>query len=743
MEQDAPLERPRIQLDFNLNWTFLRKKAGRSWLSGQGSDVKDETVCLPHCWNTQDTFFPGTKHYQGFGSYRKSFRIDPSLWLPETRWILQADSFYGLGDLWLDGSKLGDVEGQFLGFSLDLTEHLDAGKQHLLARRLDNRARRGVLPGHRMPDFILYGGLTGGLWLLRQPRLHIPRERIQVSCPNALEEIPRVHLSCGVFNGSSRQRAPRLHCAVRDPSGRIVIQREMPVDPIDPGRLSTWTDTVRIEEPKLWSVDSPQLYSLDLSLWEGSQLVDRVDQTFGLRQAEFREGQGFFLNGQRLLLRGCNRHESIPGLGSALTPALHRMDAELMKSLGFNLVRLSHYPQSRAFMDACDEMGLLVYSEVASWKSVRTGRWLRAAMRQMRGMIERDRNRPCVLLWGMGNESRSWKAYRALQEFLQDLDPSRPTTYAEHNLAKGERADTLNIPDLLSVNYDVKHLDEAVGHSRAGCILLAELANFPHAARGHLDLELVQVSWLEEYLRHILHEPAVAGYALWLFADYATERKNRNYRYSGVVDAWRLPKMSAAWHATISRKDPFLKLHGDWAVREDREPRPVFVFTNCDRVDFYRDDVLLSSAEAPVPFLHEIPFEPFDLVAKGIKDGVSVESRLIPFGEAQKVLLSPKPLASPSRGLETICLDLLIADERGRQVTDWAGTAAVHIVGGARGNTCLEAGAFPVAGGIGRTFLTGKGEAGTVVVRGSAEGLLPDEIRLELEGSELSPHPPL
>ena len=743
MAPGQALEEPRIQLDLNLHWTFQRKKAGRAWLSGKQADPMDQPVCLPHSWNTQDTFFPGTKHYQGFGSYKKAFFVDPSFFLPHTRWTLHADGFYGLGDVWLDGAKLTDVDGQFLGFALDLTEHLRPGEEHLLAIRLDNRARRNVLPGHRMPDFILYGGLTGGLWLLRKPDLSIPPEHIQITYTNPLEEAPQVHLSCDVVNLSSSTRKPRLRFAIEDPSERTVATGETFLDPLKPGQSSTWTDTLRLEHPQLWDVDTPQLYTLHLSLNEENMLVDQVTQRFGLRQAEFRKGQGFFLNGQRLLLRGCNRHESIVGLGSAFTPALHRMDAELIKSLGFNLVRLSHYPQSRFFMDACDELGLLVYSEVASWKSVRGGRWLRAAMRQMKGMIERDRNRPSVLLWGMGNESRSRRTYRVLQELIQELDPTRLTTYAEHNLAKGKRAATLSIPDLLSVNYDVRHLDDALEYSRAGCILLAEIANFPHAVRGHPDLELVQVSWFEEYLRHILHEPAVAGYALWLFSDYATERKDRNFRRSGVVDSWRLPKMSAAWHAAIARKDPFLKICGDWGIRDGGKPRPVFVFTNCDRVDFHRGETLLSSTEKPVPFLHEIPFEPVDLVAKGLKNDIEVESRLCPFGEAHKVTLSAD-LSDPSLpGPETVVLDVLSVDEEGHQVLDWIGSAKIQVEGPAMRHFCMETGMIPMAGGMGRTFLTSTGEPGQVLVRGQAEGLLPYEITVKFEGSRINPHPPL
>jgi len=692
----------------------------------------DEQVILPHCWNTQDTFLPDKKHYQGYGSYKRILRLEKHFFPSDTRWILHAEGFYGTGDVWIDGTKIGRVDGQYLGFDLDLNDCVRPEQSHLLAIRLDNRYHRGVLPGHRMPDFILYGGLVGGLWLIREPDLCLQKPTLQITCSDPLATVPQLDLACQVFNRLSRPAKVQLHYLLRDDSQQIVQTGETTLGLLPSGQSFSWEDSLRIEHPRLWELDDPHLYDIQISLHEENALVDRITQRYGLRSSEFKKGQGFFLNGQRLLLRGCNRHESIPGLGSALPPDTHRMDAEVIKRSGFNLVRLSHYPQSRFFMDACDEMGLLVYSEVASWKSVRRGSWLRAACRQMETMIRRDRNRPSVILWGMGNEARSRKAYQVLQSLIKDLDPTRPTTYAEHNLTKGNRARTLRIPDLLSVNYDIRHLDEALQGSRAGCVLISELANFPHAARGELELELVQVSWFEEYLRHILHEPGVAGYALWLFADYATERKNRNYRFSGVVDAWRVPKMSADWHAAISRRDAFLKLHGDWEIRDDPAPRSSFIFTNCERVDLFRDETLYRSLESPVPFFHQIPFEPVDLVAKGMKFGEIVESRLVPFDKARQVSLRAKLSAFDVVAPKTITLDLFVVDSKGRHVPTFKGSAQVQIEGPVRCNTCSEGGVFPLAGGIGRTFLICTGDSGTIRIRGHSEGLLSDEITVQI-----------
>ena len=150
----------------------------------------------------------------------------------------------------------------------------------------------------------------------------------------------------------------------------------------------------------------------------------------------------------------------MPGFGNALPVQQHRQDALLIKQMGCNFVRLSHYPQHPAFLDACDELGILVYAEIATWKSVRTGRWLKSACRQMRDMIRRDRNHPSIILWGMGNESRSRKAYAALREIAEQEDGTRAVTYAENHLYRAKREKTVGIPDVWGCNYELDALEE-------------------------------------------------------------------------------------------------------------------------------------------------------------------------------------------------------------------------------------------------------------------------------------------
>lgn len=157
--------RPFIPTFYGLNrgWHFRKDKAPTSWLKS-GTDETGETITLPHCWNEHDTFQQNVSCYRGFGSYRKSFSLPAGADRDDdAQWILSAGGFYGRGSLWLNGRKVANVNGQYLGFEINMTDRISKDGPNLLGIRIDNKYHRNVLPGFKMPDFLLYGGLAGGI----------------------------------------------------------------------------------------------------------------------------------------------------------------------------------------------------------------------------------------------------------------------------------------------------------------------------------------------------------------------------------------------------------------------------------------------------------------------------------------------------------------------------------------------------------------------------------------------------
>jgi len=456
---------------------------------------------------------------------------------------------------------------------------------------------------------------------------------------------------------------------------------------------------------------------------------------FGFAEAEFRSGQGFFLNGTHTELHGANRHESIPGLGAAIPPELHRRDAEYLKGLGCNFVRLSHYPQHPAFLDACDELGLLVYPEIATWKSVRSNRgWLAAARRQMRVMILRDRHRPSVILWGMGNESRSKKAYHQLGDIVRELDPQRSTIYAENHLYRARRQKIIGMPDVWGTNYELEVLSEAADSSRSGTVIVAECCNHPRSIKGDETEELTQLNTLHRDWEGMADQPYVAGYAVWGLADYATEHDDRFRRLPGLLDAWRRPKMAAELFRARHSRKPFVALFITGRSPEqppsrfrqniDLEPSGdhlIHVFSNCDRVDLTIDGAAPRRLEEALHFVLAAGTVPKAVEATGTSGSTTVSSDWRRHGNGHRIDLSPRAEAGPGRTLE---IDIDVVDADGITARDFNDHCRLEIAGPARLRAYTEDDKALVARGEGRTYVTCDDvEQGKVRLIAAAEGL--------------------
>ncbi|MDP6526403.1 MAG: glycoside hydrolase family 2 TIM barrel-domain containing protein [Kiritimatiellia bacterium] len=713
--------RPCVELSHD--WVFAHRRMARSWLSNKDSD-SESIVNLPHCWNSRDAFQEGVSYYRGSGSYRKTFTFPEELrGLAGGRWYVESEGFYGTGDLWVNGHRLTAIDGQYIGLSVDVNEHLCPDWDNTIGVRLTNKCTRNVLPGIDMPDFLLYGGLSGKVRLVYRPELHLGPIHINVAPEDPDMDAWHVTVCFSLANDSSEARQCSAHWTIEELQGDVIASADCGETVLEPAsERSAMETTLTLKGAKAWSPAQPHLYRLTGQLLEEGVQVDSARLSFGCRNAEFLKGGGFAINGRKIELRGCNRHESMPGFGRALPEGFHRKDAECIKELGLNFVRLSHYPQHPAFLDACDELGVMVYPEIATWKSVRGGgRWLHAACRQMRDMVLRDRHHPSVILWGMGNESRSRRAYLKLREIVRELDPCRPVTYAENHLYRARRKKTLGIPDVWGVNYEL----DAVQEGRRSCslenVLISECANYPHTCRGDLSEEFRQVSLIADELDKIAGSDGVSGFALWCFNDYATLRKSRFLRYSGIVDAWRLPKMSGAFLQAKFKQEPFIKVFVDWSSPEDQsrkddDARTVYVFTNCDTVEILLNGRTVVSEPGKTVLTVDVQFEAGVLVARGMRDDVAVSDRIESWSRAERIAVLPEQFEASCGNRDTVGIMVRVVDGAGRHVRCFSGVLQVSVNGPCIVKSYTENGEVLLAGGEGRSFVEGTGVAGDVSV---------------------------
>ncbi len=683
----------------------MRRKAAESWLSGEGDA---DIVRMPHCWNRAETFIDGVDVYHGWGSYRTSLDLTE---VPRSRsWIFRAGSFRGTGDLWVNGSCVRKVDGAYLGFDCDITPFVRSGECNTVALRITNRCSSDVLPGIQDPDFVLYGGAAGGLWIEERSQSSVEVSSIHVRDPLGAQ--PSVQIGCMLSGVAGSDISHEVFVSILDSCDRLVTSTTSlscgsvrPHDPVLHAQLA-------VPDPKRWSPAKPDLYCVQVELHCNGEIVDTVRRSFGIRKVEFRRGEGFYLNEEQVKLRGCNRHESIPGWGNALTASLNRRDAELIASMGLNFVRLAHYPQSPDFLDACDELGILVYAEVASWKSVRKGRWLDNAQMQLTGMIQRDHHHPSIILWGLGNESRDLTVFRRLREVANAHDPEqRAVIYAENHLYRARRSKTLGVTDVWGSNYELDELTEGTRHSRLGVGLLSECANTPHAKRGQTCYELEQLNTIQTVLSGVeAAGNACAGYAIWSFNDYATLRKRRIRRECGLVDAFRSKKLAGHWHGACNSNagDLILEVRVDWAEK-GTNVRRVMVVTNGDAIEIKAggNRVIPTASYADSVYVADMPFCDQPLVVEARAARQRIVHTVYPWGPPADLMLAPQGIESLGDDVFAIHVEVCDADSRAVRLFEGEG---VVIPGEGVDLYCVGGNQVWFRGGKGIIYLRRRGE---------------------------------
>ena len=357
-----------------------------------------------------------------------------------------------------------------------------------------------------------------------------------------------------------------------------------------------------VENPRLWDMDDPQLYEIELKLMKNEVEADVISDTFGFRTFEFTKN-GFFLNGVKRNLIGLNRHQSYPYMGYAAVESLQRKDAEILKNvLHVDIVRTSHYPQSKHFINACDELGLLVFTELPGWQHIGDQSWQNHALTMLEEMIVQYRNHPSIVLWGVRiNESAdSHDFYFKSNELAHRLDPSRPTSGVRN--FKGSEL----LEDVYAYN-DFSHTGENAGCEDPDKICNnTEIPFIISEHNGHMypvksfDNQVLRTS---QALRHAkvisdaLSYARVNGVIGWCMNDYQTHKdfgSGDKVCHHGVLDMFRQPKTAAKTYMA-QQKNIYLDVDSSMSMGDypSSNMRQVVVFTNCDTVSLYKNDILL------------------------------------------------------------------------------------------------------------------------------------------------------
>ena len=559
------------------HWEFTENWSDR-FAAGEGSAA---SVRLPHTVKEVPLHYVDHNSYQMLCGYR--CRLELNKELAGKRLFIQFDGAAHIATVYLNGQELATHTTGYTGFRVEITAAANLGGENLLAVKLDTSENPITPPFGGVVDYLTFGGLYREVWLDIREQSYI--QDLYITTPT----LTRMHIAATVENGEGCTCQSEL----LDDSGNVVLTQVGGTDL-----------TLDYPDARPWSQEDPYRYTCRVSLLRDGQVLDVQEVKTGFRTLGFTK-DGFFLNGKKTFLRGLNRHQCWPYIGYAAPESLQREDARILKEeLGCVIVRTSHYPQSHYFIDECDRLGLLVFTEIPGWQHIGDEKWQDQAVENVKEMVLQYRNHPSIIFWGVRiNESQDCDAfYRRTNAAAQALDPYRPTT-GVRNFPKSHL-----LEDVYAFN-DFTHTGDNKGVQPKKLVtpdMGKPLLVTEH--NGHMFPTKPFDTWerrQEHALRHARVQDAAAadgkhiGCIGWCMFDYATHKdfgSGDRICYHGVLDSFRNPKLAAALYASQADNVPVLAVGstmdiGDYPAGNIGQ---VYAFTNADEVKLYKNGLFVS-----------------------------------------------------------------------------------------------------------------------------------------------------
>ncbi len=551
-----------------------------------------ETVRIPHTVTEVPYSYFDESIYQKDAAYRKDLFI-PQEWEGKRIEL----TFEGVGhqaDVFVNGVHASSHSNGYSAFTVDLAPFVNFGAENTILVRANSKENLNIPPFGKVIDYMTYGGMY------RDVVLEVKNQ----------DGIQQAYFAPVFKNGMSQAR---IHAAIDfyrpvvDGTLNLYLEKKNSGQRRLLKKVAVRNQKLELEYPagevELWSPEKPNLYEIHAELVKDSQVVDSQSFPIGFRKAEFK-ADGFYLNDQKYKIRGLNRHQAYPYVGYAMPESMQRLDAEILKNeLGLNAVRTSHYPQAQSFLNACDELGLLVFTEIPGWQHIGDEEWKKQAVANVKEMIEQNWNHPSIILWGVRiNESGDdHDFYTQTNATAHELDPFRQTGGVRF-FPKSEL-----LEDVYTYN-DFSHDGKT-----PGCLPKKKVT--PDLKKGYLISEYnghmyptksfdCEEHRSEHALRHarVLDAAAshddIAGSFGWCFADYNTHKdfgSGDRVCHHGVLDMFRNHKLAADVYTIQQQETPFLNVHSSMDIGDHPGGNrgEVWMYTNADKIRMYKNDQLL------------------------------------------------------------------------------------------------------------------------------------------------------
>jgi beta-galactosidase len=708
----------RIVLPINRNWRYS-PKATPAAHQAEFNDSAFDRVTVPHTnirlpWHSFDE-----KLYEFVSIYRRRFRLPAAA--KGRRVFVDFEGVMTASTVWLNGVRLGEYKGGFTPFSFELTDHVKLDGENLLAVEVDSRERADIPPFGNEVDYLTFGGIYREVALRIVSPTYI--ENIFAQPKDVLSGHPTLDVQCFLAgNPKSLPSGASLEAALYD--GDKLLAKATQAVPAandeDPKLQMLHMDNLGAID--LWDLRSPKLYRVEVKLVENGHTIDHDSRRIGFREARFTP-EGFKLNGKVIKLRGLDRHQTFPWVGQAMPGRVQRRDAiVLRKNLRCNIVRTSHYPQSRHFLDACDEIGLLVLEEIPGWQHIGDKPWQDIAVDNVSRMIRRDWNHPSIILWGVRiNESRdNHDFYTRTNALAHKLDATRQTGGIRYFQESEFLEDVFTMNDfgwpLLQPNHPLYLNTEFVGHT------------YPTKTIDNIE------RLREHTIRHarvhdqLASNPQYAGGIAWCAFDYNTHANfgsGDRICYHGVTDIFREPKPAAGFYRSQCDPDEEIVLTPSfhWARGDESIGfTKALVSSNCEHLKFYIDDKLVAEADPDREQFPHLKYPPFvgeakdvrvgwgDMRIDGYIQGKMVISRTLSGkGIDQKFTLLPDDTSLVGDGADTTRVVLRVTDEFDAIRPFAADAIRFELTGPAE---LIGDNPFSLVGGAGAIWIRAKEEAG-------------------------------
>lgn len=650
----------RLSTTINSSWQFI--KGDTSKASAQNKWAK---VAIPHTWNAKDVFDEEPGYYRGEGWYKKTIFI-PTNW-QDKEIYLQFDGVGQVAEVYLNGKLVGKHTGGYTAFSFPINSYINfvdgANSANQLVLRVDNSHNENIPP--LAADFTFFGGIYRDVHLKVFNKVHFDADNyassgLFVSTPLVNANAAVVNLKGSFINKGQSKRKLSISHKIYDAEGKILVEKTNQIN-LNPGQKSDFIQEFKnIKGQHLWSVEDPYLYRVVSTISDAStnEKLDESVQPLGFRWYSFDAEKGFFLNGKHVKLVGASRHQDFKAMGNALPTAIHVHDVELLKQMGGNFLRIAHYPQDPAVIEACDRLGILTSIEAPIMNRITETPEFATNSKQMQlEMMRQNYNHPSLVIWTYMNEillmprhargseqqENYFKAVAGLAQELENLihqeDSLRYTMIPNHGAWElYNKVGITKIPQLVGWNlYQGWYSGTLADFGKFLDTHHKELANKPLLvteygsdadARLHnftpdkFDKTIEYTTLLHQsYMKDVMSRPFVAAALVWNLSEFSSEQRSETTPHlnaKGLLTWDRKPKDGYRFYQANLLNKPYLQIGSkEWNIRTGFAKsetdltctQPITIFSNQKRVTMYLNGKEIASKEtAQGVVTFDVPF---------------------------------------------------------------------------------------------------------------------------------------